>query len=1044
MIGIFCKYLLLIFFYSSNNNQINIKQQLMDFFIIYFINTDNPDKDIIIRFYLSIFKLYIEFYKTFDISLFEFWRDKIKPFIDEKYPESNTGIFTANSDIHYIKKIIDNLNVEYKPNDINKVEEKEKEKVEENQKTENLIITPTPTSTSKPPPTSSMTVISDNKKIDNDNKIVNEEKNVKNKLLFKRTTLKEEDEIKRLRNQNLIRINNFLKDFIKDNKLNQKRSNSMMSLRHCKTISSTTTCADSICLEDIKTNNMPINLNKFRVDDNENIINNNINNQKIETKESKKKFGNFIGIQKCQTTNFIIKMFPQYKEIEADNEKNYIEYNDKKELLNISADLLLKKIIFENFITNNLLLIYHFCQQCFCFIDEKIFFQKLFHCYKIYKTKNISLDKLKNLFEFINILIIENFFYHFNNENHNEKQMALIKMIKKNYNELINDLLTNFKEIDKIEKINNIKVEENNNKEDNKIKKNFRFDSYELDKENYLPEDIIFDRNNLLNLNLNIHKKKINIFFYKEKKEEKEEKENIVTEEKNKNQKNDKNTEDNIENASDINIKFPSFYRISKTLKIPNNTNKNNIFDLIQKSYTDKVGEEIKEENNEEDSNSSSSSNSIKEKNPLNDIYEEIQSEDDDLVMLEEGPDDIKASEQINNILNKVFSGEKILSTKNELLIQLYNILPLLSIENSDDISIQDIQKAKSTIQFYSDIRIKSKIILQDLSIKRVKLEKNRTYSVFKNFSNNKINNKNIISNKNYFCIIDYNVEDIGEKLAQISKSNLDKIYPRELYKGIYLKKDKIIRSPNVVNCIQNFNKLTSFIIEDIISYDSPKQRAKVYEKWVLICDYCRLNKNYNDTIAIFSALNNYIITGLKLTLKEVKYKTKCIFDNISNFCSVEGNYRNIRNDIDLCIKNEDNFIPYLGLLLRDINFIEESSKYLNEKGCINMEKIEKINDLLDKYFKYKKDDNKNNEKIIPRNLDFFENLENISEEELEKIANNIEPEFKFEKIETKRLTNIDKKYFRKKLEKRGTFSGNMRLSFGGGSKLLNSFKNDK
>lgn len=68
-----------------------------------------------------------------------------------------------------------------------------------------------------------------------------------------------------------------------------------------------------------------------------------------------------------------------------------------------------------------------------------------------------------------------------------------------------------------------------------------------------------------------------------------------------------------------------------------------------------------------------------------------------------------------------------------------------------------------------------------------------------------------------------------------ISKSLLNKIHPRELYKAIFLKKDKEKTSPNVVKCITKFNRLTSFIIEDILSYDYPKERARIYEKWVLI-----------------------------------------------------------------------------------------------------------------------------------------------------------------------------------------------------------------
>ena len=64
--------------------------------------------------------------------------------------------------------------------------------------------------------------------------------------------------------------------------------------------------------------------------------------------------------------------------------------------------------------------------------------------------------------------------------------------------------------------------------------------------------------------------------------------------------------------------------------------------------------------------------------------------------------------------------------------------------------------------------------------------------------------------------------------------------------------------------------------------------------------------------------------------------------------------------------------------------------------------------------------------KIIKYNkeLAFFDNLEIISEEELEKIANNVEPEFKYDKKGDKRLTNIDKKCFNNIPKKRCTIAG--------------------
>jgi hypothetical protein len=216
------------------------------------------------------------------------------------------------------------------------------------------------------------------------------------------------------------------------------------------------------------------------------------------------------------------------------------------------------------------------------------------------------------------------------------------------------------------------------------------------------------------------------------------------------------------------------------------------------------------------------------------------------------------------------------------------------------------------------------------------------------------------------------------------------------------------------------------------LSYNTPRDRAKIYEKWVKIADYCKRKKNYNDCIAIYSALNNYIITGLKLTLKALSSSTKNLFQQISDFCSCEGNYKKVREDMNLCEQKGETFIPYLGMLLRDINFYEESMKYINENGYINMEKIENINTIMEKYFRYKTNEKISNKnyKNIPE-LKFLEHLEQNSEEDLEKIANDLEPIYLMGTQRFKRATNIDKRFFEKyidnKYKKRGTITPNMR-----------------
>ena len=874
--------------------------------------------------------------------------------------------------------------------------------------------------------------------------------NERKKDLTKKLRFSEDDDIKKMRMKIKKNISKFLDDFIEENKI--KRANSMMSLRSSKTISSVTTCDDSICLDDTNVGKYKINLNtliagndeknnktKEMVQRSKNLFQVYLDQQQ-DLKDTKNKCGKLtlIGMQKHKTSfNLIMNMSPKFKEIEEELEGVNIEYKDKTKNIidNISIDLLLKKIIFENFLEKNTLLIYHFCQQCFCFVTKDILFKKLFDCYKIYKEKKIPLDKIKNLIEFINILVVEMNEYY---EKVNLKDMQIL-LIKKFYNELISDLIDNFQEGEKkIEKKTNNNII---NKDLTTNKRFYRFNSIDITGESYMYNisniDFKFDKENLLNTDLNLDIKNINIFFYKDKEDVLDwsclNESDIKDKEKNKEKEKEKNKEKEPEMISEI----PKFYQISKTLR--RSLENPNINKSYKNKYLSKIDEDIKEENKEEEflySDNEEDDLDKKEKEKEDFSFEELKSSSDEEINNIKEENDLeekKKSETINNLINKAFpNNDKIISTREELMNEIDYILPLLDVKDKENIYQPSIREAKSIIPFYADVKLKKKFTQNNTNeIKDANsynyFEKTRTHTINENsLRSNNINN--FSSNKNYFCITDWSPEDIGNKLAQVTESLLNKIKPRELYKGIYLKKDKEKTSPNIVKCINSFNKLTSFIIEDILSYSTPKLRARSYEKWVQICDYCKSNKNYNDCIAIFSALNNYIITGLNLTLKEIRYKTKGIFEQIKIFCSVEGNYKNIRNDMNLCEQRGENFIPYLGMLLRDINFLEESNKYINERGCVNMDKIEKINSLLEKYFKYKKDDKKkpdDNKKVI-KELSFFQDLEILSEEELENIASNVEPEYKFDKNEVKRLTNIDKKYFAEKnmLKKRTTIAG--------------------
>ena len=841
MIGIKCNRIILIniIFYSTNNNKIDLEEQLIDFYHLYFIKTECSAD--LARFLLSFIQTYITDNDNFNIDFVDVWNKEIKIFIKEKFPMNKNGQFIENSDIIFLIQLIDDT---FKVKKLKKIS--------------------------------------------------------KDKLCI-------------------------IKSFQEDIEI-KKRTNSMTSLRpHSQTIDSKDTRDSSLKRDNFGLTKQSSQNNIFKIKD--------INNNKNESIKEKNNINN------------------------KDDKEKKIEKLDIRIKNELTYQELVKKIIFENYADDNILLLYHFIKQCFSFIKIDDLFDEILN-----QIENLDEKNFNNLSEFSKVLIIEMIYYYQNEILNDEcfskaKNLCYILITKSIINMINNDI-----------KINEIK------------------------------------RDKFINDNLNIDINDINIFILKKEKEDNniEEVNNENLRKSNLNKIKDRSIPKKVTFKEKSNFieeikkeKIEEMCKISKTLR---RSTKNYSVGGDREVLKNIIKEEDeKNEKSEDDKQKRKSSFDTDSDDNNDDLYS-----DDNSSKEENDKEEEKNKEIINNIKEQVKIKQNLISTKERDLVILGKIVSLLEKFKEKEIDLEEenekenMKKIKNNIDIYKEIQKKL-----DQERKIFLLPRQRQKRMTKNYTSyiGSISKKPEIIrdylNQGYFCVTDWKTEEIGQQLMTVSKSLLRKIQPRELYRAKFLKKDKEKTSPNVVECINKFNRLTSFIMEDILSYNTAKDRAKIYEKWVLIADYCKTNKDYNDLIAIFSAFNHYIITGLKLTLKEVKTKTNSILNKIKHFCTVEGNYKNIRVDMDNCDKTGEIFIPYLGMLLRDINFFEEKSKYLNEKGYINFNKIEKINEMFKLYFKFKnKEDNKNNN--IPE-LDFFNDLEDITEEYLEITADNLKSGFKSE-----------------------------------------------
>jgi len=370
---------------------------------------------------------------------------------------------------------------------------------------------------------------------------------------------------------------------------------------------------------------------------------------------------------------------------------------------------------------------------------------------------------------------------------------------------------------------------------------------------------------------------------------------------------------------------------------------------------------------------------------------------------------------------------EKKLSKEEQTLQECEEIINIIKYEMPKPEILSQVENSLVIYKFLKNFNLKNENSSSG-NFKR-KMNKSNTQRILKTLNPEEKQSKNNKNGKKlYFSCFNYDVEEIGEKLINISLKSLNKIKRKELYNGAFLKKSKLITSPNVLDTINKFNRLISFIIEDILSYDYPQDRANVLERWVQIAEYLKKRNDYGDVLAINSALKNYVITGLYITWKEVSNKTKKIIKELDYLCCFEKNYKNLRDKINSLNKNEF-YLPYLGMLLKDLNFYEEKSKYIINGNMINFEKINGVQKTIDDFFRFQQIKDKKNVELNEE-LNFFENLDDKTEAYLEEIGSKLEPKFALynnpKKI--KRLTYIDKNFFRGSL-KRGSLVGSIKYN---------------
>ncbi|XP_012992506.1 ras-specific guanine nucleotide-releasing factor 2 isoform X3 [Esox lucius] len=193
-------------------------------------------------------------------------------------------------------------------------------------------------------------------------------------------------------------------------------------------------------------------------------------------------------------------------------------------------------------------------------------------------------------------------------------------------------------------------------------------------------------------------------------------------------------------------------------------------------------------------------------------------------------------------------------------------------------------------------------------------------------------------------CFESLSAMELAEQITLLDHIVFRSIPYEEFLGQGWMKLDKSERTPYIMKTSQHFNEMSNLVASQIIAHTDVGSRANSIEKWLAVADICRCLNNFNGVLEITSALNRSAIYRLKKTWAKVCKPTKTLMDRLQKTVSSEGRFKNLRETLKNC---NPPCVPYLGMYLTDLAFIEEGTPNFTAEGLVNFSKMRMISHII-------------------------------------------------------------------------------------------------
>lgn len=184
--------------------------------------------------------------------------------------------------------------------------------------------------------------------------------------------------------------------------------------------------------------------------------------------------------------------------------------------------------------------------------------------------------------------------------------------------------------------------------------------------------------------------------------------------------------------------------------------------------------------------------------------------------------------------------------------------------------------------------------------------------------------------------VMDLNPTEVARQLTLADCEAFRRILPTEFLKQRWCKKNAALLARNLISMIERFNEVVAWAATEVLRGDTFESRAETICRLIDVAIAARTLDNYNCLMAILTALESAPVARLSFTFELLPVEYEERFQDLRETMAMASNYFNYRKALKAAGAP---CVPYLGVMMQDLTFIDDGNPDLIDGRLVNVDK---------------------------------------------------------------------------------------------------------